>query len=76
MTDPSPLRARLVHEAEQFAAAIGDLAPVLAPLMGAHRDNLIAEGFTREEAVRIAEGLQNTIVSTLMRNASRRRRER
>lgn len=68
-----PTRAQIIHDAEQFAAVMHDFAPVLAPVLAAHRDRLVDHGFTREEAVRIAEGLQNTIVATLLRTASRKR---
>lgn len=39
--------ARLVHELEQMGAALRDLAPIMARM----RDNLMAEGYTRAEAV-------------------------
>lgn len=66
-----PHRAKILHEIEQLAAVFTDFSPALASLVAQHRDRLLAEGFTRAEAVQIAEGLQSAIVATILASARR-----
>lgn len=47
-----------IQQLDQMQAALRDLSPALA----SYRDNLIKSGFTRQEAMQLVFGLQQSVL--------------